>query len=147
MAHAARLLGAVDAAWQHGGLDTPSYYQQRLDRAASLARVSLGNHVFAAARAEGMAILPAILAGHVTDIETPLAETDLESNSPEGDLLTPRQQQVVALLVAGRSDRQIAQDLFISHRTASHHVAAIMEKLNARSRGEAAVRAVRDGLI
>jgi DNA-binding NarL/FixJ family response regulator len=61
--------------------------------------------------------------------------------------LSPRQQEVLRQIVAGRSDRQIADALFISHRTASYHVSAIMSKLSAHTRGDAAVRAVRDGLI
>jgi non-specific serine/threonine protein kinase len=147
MVLAARYLGAIDAARQHGGIDFPMYYVQRLDRAASLAQASLGNEVFAAERAEGMASLPAILAGQPADLGSPLADVDMTIDAPDGGSLTPRQRQVVALMVAGRSDRQIADELFISHRTASHHVAAILEKLNARTRGEAAVRAVQAGLI
>jgi DNA-binding NarL/FixJ family response regulator len=54
---------------------------------------------------------------------------------------------VLTLLAAGRSDRAIAEELFISRRTASHHVAAILAKLGLHSRAEAAVRAVRDGLV
>jgi DNA-binding NarL/FixJ family response regulator len=50
------------------------------------------------------------------------------------------------LIVAGRSDRAIADALFISHRTASKHVSAILAKLDAISRAEVAARAVRDGL-
>ncbi|MDQ3514549.1 MAG: tetratricopeptide repeat protein [Chloroflexota bacterium] len=59
--------------------------------------------------------------------------------------LTPRETDVLRLLVAGRPDRAIADDLFISRRTASKHVAAILAKLGAASRTEAATRALRDG--
>jgi DNA-binding CsgD family transcriptional regulator len=61
--------------------------------------------------------------------------------------LSPRQREVLGLLVAGHSDREIADALFISYRTATHHVGAILAKLDARTRAEAAVRAVRAGLI
>lgn len=70
-----------------------------------------------------------------------------DGNSPARGGLTPRQLRVLRYLVAGHSDRQIAEALFISRRTASHHVAAIMTKLGAHTRGDAVVRAVRDGLI
>jgi DNA-binding CsgD family transcriptional regulator/tetratricopeptide (TPR) repeat protein len=60
--------------------------------------------------------------------------------------LTPREVDVLRLLAEGRSDRAIADALFISHRTASKHVGAILAKLGAASRAEAAARAVRDGL-
>ncbi len=63
-----------------------------------------------------------------------------------GENLTPREIDVLRLVVVGRSDRAIADALFISRRTASKHVAAILAKLGATSRTEAAARAVREGL-
>jgi DNA-binding NarL/FixJ family response regulator len=65
----------------------------------------------------------------------------------DGDDLTPRELEVLGLLVAGRSDREIGEALFISPRTASKHVASILAKLDVGTRGEAGVRAVRDGLV
>jgi DNA-binding CsgD family transcriptional regulator/class 3 adenylate cyclase len=62
-------------------------------------------------------------------------------------VLSPREREVLRLLVAGRSDREIAERLFISSRTASKHVGNILAKLDVGSRGEAAVRAVRDDLL
>lgn len=50
------------------------------------------------------------------------------------------------LLAEGRSDSAIADTLFISRRTASKHVGAILSKLGASSRAEAAARAAREGL-
>ncbi|MFL5759553.1 MAG: ATP-binding protein [Thermomicrobiales bacterium] len=60
--------------------------------------------------------------------------------------LSPRELDVLRLLVRGQSDRAIADTLFISRRTASKHVSSILAKLGVRSRTEAAARAVRDGL-
>jgi DNA-binding CsgD family transcriptional regulator len=65
--------------------------------------------------------------------------------SPHG--LTARELEVLRLLAAGRTDQEIADALFISRRTASKHVGAILAKLDVTSRGEAAVFAVRQGLI
>jgi DNA-binding NarL/FixJ family response regulator len=50
-------------------------------------------------------------------------------------------------LVAGQTDREIADTLFISPRTASKHVGAILAKLGVASRGDAAVFTVRHGLV
>jgi DNA-binding NarL/FixJ family response regulator len=61
--------------------------------------------------------------------------------------LTAREQQVLALLAAGRSNAQIAQELFISPKTASVHVSNILTKLGVGSRGEAAARAHAAGLV
>ena len=53
---------------------------------------------------------------------------------------------MLALVAAGRSNRQIAQALFISPKTASVHVSHILAKLGAASRVEAAAIAHRLGL-
>jgi DNA-binding CsgD family transcriptional regulator/tetratricopeptide (TPR) repeat protein len=55
--------------------------------------------------------------------------------------LTPRELEVLQLLMAGRSNRQIAEQLFISGKTASVHVTRILTKLGVHSRLEAAARA------
>jgi DNA-binding CsgD family transcriptional regulator len=60
--------------------------------------------------------------------------------------LTPREVEVLRLVAAGRSNRQIAEVLFISRKTASVHVSNILGKLGVRSRGEAAAAAHRLGL-
>jgi DNA-binding CsgD family transcriptional regulator/tetratricopeptide (TPR) repeat protein len=55
--------------------------------------------------------------------------------SPSG--LTARESEVLPLLAEGLTDREIADRLIISPRTASHHVSAILSKLGARRRSEA----------
>ena len=60
--------------------------------------------------------------------------------------LTPRQREVLALVADGRTNRQIAQALFISNKTASVHVSNILAKLGVANRGEAAAVAHRLGL-
>ena len=55
--------------------------------------------------------------------------------------LTSRELEVLRLVAAGRSNRDIANELFISPKTASVHVSNILGKLGAASRGEAAAKA------
>ncbi|MEV0680114.1 AAA family ATPase [Actinosynnema sp. NPDC050436] len=51
-----------------------------------------------------------------------------------GDDLSPREREVVGLVAAGRTNRQIAEELYLSPRTVEHHVAKAMRKLGLRSR-------------
>ncbi|RIQ32532.1 LuxR family transcriptional regulator [Jiangella rhizosphaerae] len=65
--------------------------------------------------------------------------------APSG--LTVREHEVLRLVAAGRSNREIGEELFISAKTASVHVSNILAKLGASGRGEAAAIAHRDGLL
>ena len=54
---------------------------------------------------------------------------------------------MLALVVQGRTNRQIADELFISENTAGVHVSNILGKLGVAGRTEAAAIAVRRGLV
>ncbi|MFG3039909.1 LuxR C-terminal-related transcriptional regulator [Streptomyces sp. NPDC048330] len=56
-----------------------------------------------------------------------------------GDRLSPREEEVARLVVQGRANRDIAESLVLSTRTVEHHVARIMRKQNASSRGDVAL--------
>jgi DNA-binding NarL/FixJ family response regulator len=60
--------------------------------------------------------------------------------------LTSREREVLRLIAAGRSNREIASVLFIAPKTASVHVSNILGKLGAASRTEAAAIAYREGI-
>jgi two-component system, NarL family, response regulator LiaR len=61
--------------------------------------------------------------------------------------VTPRELDVLRLLADGLTDQQIADQLFLSKRTVSTHVANILNKLDVDSRTAAASVAIRQGLI
>jgi DNA-binding NarL/FixJ family response regulator len=61
--------------------------------------------------------------------------------------LTERELEVLRLVAAGRSNRDIAAELFISPKTASVHVSNILGKLGVSSRGEAAAMAYQQHLL
>jgi DNA-binding NarL/FixJ family response regulator len=58
--------------------------------------------------------------------------------------LTPRQTDIAQLLAAGMSNPQIAQKLFLSPHTVKRHVAAVLHRLGATTRQEAALVWVRE---
>ncbi|NJL36354.1 MAG: response regulator transcription factor [Leptolyngbyaceae cyanobacterium SM1_4_3] len=55
--------------------------------------------------------------------------------------LTPREREVLCLIVAGASNREIAQTLFISERTVKNHITSILSRLNLGNRTQAAMYA------
>jgi DNA-binding NarL/FixJ family response regulator len=61
-------------------------------------------------------------------------------------VLTSREREVLRLIAAGRSNKEIAVALFTAPKTASVHVSNILGKLGASSRTEAAAIAHRDGI-
>ena len=71
----------------------------------------------------------------------PPAQAAATADDPLG--LTPREREVLTLLADGRTNRQIAETLFISPKTASVHVSNILAKLGVANRGEAAAVAHR----
>jgi DNA-binding NarL/FixJ family response regulator len=60
--------------------------------------------------------------------------------------LTPREQEVLALLADGLPDREISERPFISERTVHHHVSAVLSKIGVSSRSAAAREAARMGI-
>jgi DNA-binding NarL/FixJ family response regulator len=76
-----------------------------------------------------------------------LDDDDAGPPDPAAELgITAREREVLALLAEGRTNREIAETLVITEKTASVHVSHILAKLDARNRGEAAAIAHRRGL-
>jgi DNA-binding NarL/FixJ family response regulator len=61
--------------------------------------------------------------------------------------LTPREREILVLVAQGKSNREIADSLVISERTARTHVSNVLAKLGLASRTQAALWAVREGLV
>jgi DNA-binding CsgD family transcriptional regulator len=135
------------AAWE--GLSEPYPLAQTLRHAAEAALAD-GDRDGAAARLDRAATLAADLGARPLSEEIailarrarirlgrePEAAAGLESGG-----LTGRELEVLRLVAAGRSNRDIAAELFISPKTASVHVSNILGKLGAANRGEAAAKA------
>jgi DNA-binding NarL/FixJ family response regulator len=61
--------------------------------------------------------------------------------------LTPREMEILELIARGMDNPEIAQTLFLSQHTVKNHVSSILVKLQVQNRIQAAVRAVRRGLV
>lgn len=89
----------------------------------------------------------AVHAGHVLlhpDVARLLADGEV---SPSNAALTTRELEVLGELAAGRSNREIARELSVSEKTVKTHVSSILAKLGVQDRTQAALFAVRTGLV
>ncbi len=73
-------------------------------------------------------------------------EKILESRMPESEL-SPREREVLALIVAGKTNKEIAAELGITKATVKCHVSVIFSRMGVGDRTQAAVAALRRGLI
>jgi non-specific serine/threonine protein kinase len=144
--YATRLYGASDALRESIGASLPMNYH-RYSQAVAQLRVKLGEDAFLQAWNGGQtATLDLIVAEATSDSPDSTKEPALTLPSPSHDL-TPRELEVLALVRAGRSNREIGEQLFISERTAQTHVQHILDKLDVGTRAEAAALAVERDLI
>jgi NarL family two-component system response regulator LiaR len=71
-----------------------------------------------------------------------------EMRAPENpESLTERETEVLRLLARGKANKQIASELFVEEKTVKAHVSSILRKLGVQSRTQAALHAVRTGLV
>ena len=71
-----------------------------------------------------------------------------EVRSPEGtEALTARETEVLMLVSRGQANKEIASSLFLEEKTVKAYVSSILKKLGAKSRTQAALHAVRTGLV
>ncbi len=147
---AAMVLGATGAARDQEG--APYYGNELIDhqRTVALIRARVHEDRYESAVRTGRAkmidavidhvvrIVPDVLAT-ATATSTAVLTSEAEAFSfPSAWGLTPREADVLRLIAARHSDREIADALFISRYTVARHVAALLRKLDVRSRHEAA---------
>ena len=90
-----------------------------------------------AAAAGKVQLAPEAAARLMREVRTPASLTPL----------TERETEVLKLVARGKTNRQISRELFIGEKTTKSHVHSILRKLNVKSRTQAALYAVRVGLV
>jgi DNA-binding NarL/FixJ family response regulator len=71
----------------------------------------------------------------------------LPEEADEDRIVTKREEEVLQLIADGCSTTEVAEQLFISQKTVKNHLASIYQKLDARDRTQAVLRAVRMGIV
>ncbi|MEO0796102.1 MAG: response regulator transcription factor [Verrucomicrobiota bacterium] len=77
----------------------------------------------------------------------PAAMAEKLSTRESRESLTDREHQVLHLIVHGRSNKEIVEDLGISEGTVKLHVSRVLDKLRTADRTQAAIKAIRDGIV
>jgi predicted ATPase/DNA-binding CsgD family transcriptional regulator len=150
----ARLHGALERLRSTHGFTYSPWTQDRFSRALAALQTHLTTHAFEAAAAEGRSLPPNEIVALALNVLDDLMDRDepvtTVTTSPpraDGTLLSSREQEVLRLVADGFTSRQIAQQLFLSHRTVDSHVAAIFNKLGVESRAQAVAVAAQRGLL
>jgi predicted ATPase/DNA-binding CsgD family transcriptional regulator len=148
-AAAARLFGAAEALRAATHARRLPQNEAEYERRVEATRAALGRSATETAWSAGrlltaeQAIAEAIaVAQHLSTLRPVPARAETPASG-----LTPREREVLRLLVRGLTDREIAAALSLSPRTASNHVLNILAKLDAETRTAAAIHAVRHGLV
>jgi DNA-binding CsgD family transcriptional regulator len=141
LSSAARLFAVSEVMLDRLNYPLWSWEQAQIQGKIEEVQAALGSAVYYAQAKAGGAMAVEEAAELALTIVVPEAVAD------DGTGLTPREREVLQLVVDGASDNEIADQLFITRRTASKHVAAIIEKLEVPNRTAAATAAVRRGLI
>ncbi len=152
-ARGAALLGAAQAIRADAGVGVTPASHADTRQPAETARSLLGEAAFDEAWRDGKRSTIAENVSQAARVETRRPARGPRGTSAGTDRvgpavpLSPRERQVLGLIIDGYADREIADILSISHRTATSHLSSILNKLGVTSRTSAAVYAVRHGVV
>jgi non-specific serine/threonine protein kinase len=141
-----RILGAATALRDADGITFSAMEHAQHQAFVAEAQKTMGTADFDHAWASGAAMVLDEAVAEVRAIIATPPHMPL-SHVPQPDELTSRERAVLRLLMEGRTDREIAEALSISHRTVNGHVAHVLAKLGAETRTAAAAIAIRNGIV
>ncbi|HET7035745.1 MAG TPA: response regulator transcription factor [Thermomicrobiaceae bacterium] len=147
---AARLFGATAALAVETGLSTGWPERELHERTSAAARQALGEAAFAAAYEYGTRLPQEQVLAEVKAVLAAAAALPAAGSSPDpasGTGLTRREREVLRLVAAGRSNREIADTLFVTVPTVKRHLTNILAKLGLPSRSAATAYAHTHGLV
>jgi predicted ATPase/DNA-binding NarL/FixJ family response regulator len=141
------LMGAASSL--HTPLDVQLTPRERADRDAVLAaaRAAEGEGAFSTAWAEGQAMKVEQAVELALSLAAEAAPREAPTRAIQADRLTRREREVAVLIARGLTNRQLAERLVISERTADNHVANILAKLGFSTRAQVAVWAAKQQLL
>jgi DNA-binding NarL/FixJ family response regulator len=145
----------AEAVRQAAGLDSPPFVLVLLDAAsrddlAELFAAGADGALLRSVNGEELAdAIARLLAGErvLAPAFVPVLAGMMSAAADEDGALTPKEREVLGLLARGRSNRQIADELFIAAATVKTHLTHLYEKLGVTDRKEAITRALAEGLL
>jgi predicted ATPase/DNA-binding CsgD family transcriptional regulator len=147
-AEAITLWSARTAQCQAAGLAEPPYETRERERPLAEARRALDPQQVTAARSRGAAMtLAAAVEFAVIMAGEQAPETPTPVPSPGLGRLSARERELITLVAQGRTDAQIAGQLFISVRTVRTHLDRIRDKSGCRRRADLTRLALQEGII
>jgi predicted ATPase/class 3 adenylate cyclase/DNA-binding CsgD family transcriptional regulator len=152
---AARLAGATTAFGESLDVRPIPIIEEVLAPALAAARATLGQTEYESAIADGGALsldeavaeAQAISALPVATPAVARSAGPARDRSSEPSGLSPREIEVLRLLAAGHTSKEVAEALVLSVRTVERHITHVYEKIGARGRADAAAFALKHGLL
>jgi predicted ATPase/DNA-binding CsgD family transcriptional regulator/DNA-binding XRE family transcriptional regulator len=144
---ALRLAGAASALEENAGIWAFPPIRDRHERWLAAAREALDADTGTTAWAAGIALQLEVAVAYALEPATTVGGPAARAQDEAEDRLSPREREVLQLIAQGRSNREIAQSLFVTEHTVKYHVTSLFTKLDATSRAEAVARASALGLL
>jgi predicted ATPase/DNA-binding CsgD family transcriptional regulator/DNA-binding XRE family transcriptional regulator len=144
---ALRLAGAASALEENAGIWAFPPIRDRHERWLAAARDAVDGDTWTTALAAGRALPLDDAVAYALEPAATLGEPAARAHDEPRDPLSGREREVLQLIAQGRTNREIAQSLFVTEHTVKYHVTSLFNRLDVTSRAEAVARASALGLL